>query len=181
MGSIVRSRKLMYVCIALFFMVIVTTHLCSGILARYTTEKGGDDSANVGRFVFDTQGVSYTKLDISEIKKPGDKVEYTFKVTNSDGTNTCEVAQEYIVTVEVGGTMPFKCEIKHDGNTSDLDTTDTYPTYSATLTGALAAGVTEEDNWELDIEWPSGANSAEYANGMAIGKVILTVTSVQKD
>ncbi|MBQ8566684.1 MAG: hypothetical protein IJ445_03770 [Clostridia bacterium] len=179
--GVIRSRKLMYVCIALFCLVIVTTHLSSGILARYTTEKGGDDSANVARFVFDTQGVSAAELDISSIKKPGDNIEYTFKVCNKDGVNVCEIAQEYTVNVTVYGNMPFVCTLTDGSNIASLDNTPPILTYSASLTGELAAGVEEEDTFTLRVEWPSDENGAQYANGMAIGKVTITVTSVQKD
>ncbi len=179
MGSLLKSRKLTYVCLVLFCLVIVTTHLSSGILARYTTEKGGDDSANVARFVFITQGDEDTELDISSIKKPGDNVQYTFKVCNTDGVNICEVAQEYTVNVEVDGNMPFVCILTDDENSSLLDTTAS--TYSASLEGELDAGVAEENEYTLSIEWPSGENSAKYANGMAIGRVTLTITSMQKD
>ena len=77
--------------------------------------------------------------------------------------------------------MPFECTLTEGLNSASLDTTAPIPTYSASLTGELAAGVEEEDTFTLRVEWPSDENGAQYANGMAIGKVTITVTSVQKD
>ena len=163
-------------------MVMVSTFFTSGIFAKYTAEDGGDDSAAAAQFVFHTERTTGVELiDISTIRNPGDKVEYEFKVSNSDGARVCEVAQTYTVNVHVEGNMPIKCTLEKNGGASDTLNTYTDPSDRDVSLGAeLVAKTEQNDIYLLSVEWPSDAKDDSYANGMAIGRVTLTVTSAQK-
>ncbi len=162
-----------YIGVVLLCLVMVSINMTSGLYARYTSRDQSSDSARVARFVFDVKKSGTTEfIDISDIKRPGDKKVYEFVVSNGTEENCCEVAQQYTVDVAINGSMPLTYTLSKNGAAEAL---------AASASDVLVAGTVDSDTYTLTIEWPSEMNDAIYANGTAVGEVILTITSEQMD
>lgn len=161
-----------YVGMMLLCLVMLSFNLTSGLYARYTSKGSASDSSRVASFVFDVSASGTEKfLDISEITKPGDSKDYTFIVSNGTEDNCCEVEQRYTVDIMINGSMPLTYTLaKNDEEGVSVSATD-----------VLAAGTVDFDTYTLTIEWPSAQNDVKYANGTAVGEVVLTITSEQVD
>ena len=170
------------ICAVLMYLVILTSSLSSGLYARYTSKGSGTDNARVARFEFVTESTSAVEvIDIGDISSPGDSVTYQFKVANNNGSSVCEVAQRYTVSIKVDGNMPLACELSQGGGASDNLETFSGSKRTLIIEGELLAGEVDEDTFSLTVKWPEDQNSADLANGMALGKITLTVTSQQMD
>lgn len=180
-----RSNKrppLLVICAVLTYLVILTSSLSSGLYARYTSSDFDMDSARVARFEFCAESTSAVELiDLSDISTPGDSVTYQFKVANNNGASVCEVVQRYTVTVKVDGNMPLVCTLTQNGSAADSLETFSGSKRTLNVEGDLLAGEADEDTFSLTVEWPKDMNSADFANGMALGKITLTVVSQQTD
>ncbi len=161
-----------YVGVMLLCLVMFSFNLTSGLYARYATEDMASDRARVAKFVFDVKKSGTSEfIDISNIQKPGDNAVYDFIVSNGTMENCCEVEQNYTVSVTIQGSMPLSYTIqKNEESAVSADVSDTLP-----------AGEPHFDTYRLTIEWPNEENDAVFANGTAVGEVILTITSVQVD
>lgn len=161
-----------YLGMMLLCLVMLSFNLTSGLYARYTTKSSASDSSRVASFVFDVSATGSAEfLDISEITKPGDNKEYTFVVSNGTVDNCCEVKQQYTVDITINGSMPLTYTLAKNGEAG----------VSASATDVLIAGEVDFDTYTLIIEWPPNQNDVKYANGAAVGEVILTVRSEQVD
>ena len=84
--------------------------------AKYISQSHGNDSASVARF--SPSLISENNLDISDIKKPGDSTEKTFKVQNFSGGSVSEVTMTYTITLKTTGNLPLCFTLLDaDGNT----------------------------------------------------------------
>lgn len=172
----------------LLYMVLLTSAMSLGLQARYMSSSAGEDSARVARFEFVTASTSDVEvMDISEISAPGESVVYQFEVANHGETGVCEVAQRYTVTVQVDGNMPLICTLtKNEGEQATSMQIFSVENQTLSLGGEFSASVTGRDVYSLMVEWPQEYNGvkyngAEYANGLALGKVTVTVVSQQID
>lgn len=166
----------------LLYLVLFTTTMTFGLYARYTATGSGSDGARVAKFEFVSKDADpeITLIDVSEISAPGDRMEYSFTVANFDGDLVCEVAQEYTIKVQADGNMPLVCTLtRKEGMSYTLETYKSE--YSLSLSDALSPSEKQEHEYTLIVEWPSTENSADLANGMALGKITLTITSQQTD
>ncbi len=118
--SIKSAFNLSYLFLIVLFCFTVTTSLISiNYMAKYSFEAGSDDSARVARFVIDVSSEASNDLSINKTQGQT-SAEYSFTVSNSDGTNISEVAQKYNVLLEIGENLP-------EGVSVTLDT-DIIPT-----------------------------------------------------
>lgn len=164
----------------LVYLVLLTSALSSGLYARYTATNAHADGARVSGFAFVAESTSYIELiDLGEISNPGDRIEYRFRVANYDGASICEVAQSYTVTVYVEGNMPLTCTLTKNGTASDALQTFSGDKRTLLLEGTFLPAQAEEDSYTLTVEWPADRKDAELANGMAIGKITVTLVSQQ--
>lgn len=168
-----RTPFMFYIGVGMLFLVMLSFNLTSGLYARYTSADTASDSARVASFVFDVNRTSAVKfIDISDITTPGDTKEYTFVVSNGTEGKCCEVKQQYTVSVEVNGNLtPISWTLSQNDGAA----------VASPVTDILTAGVVDSDTYTLTIVWPKEENDVRYANGMAMGEVILTVTSEQVD
>lgn len=174
----------------LFALVLATTWMTTGLLARYVVTASGTDEARVAAFVFrvkDKETSKTIQVSLNEVKAPGDQAVYTFEVTNVDG-KTCEVAQEYDVTMTLDGSLPLKCTLVRDSGSKNgaaaqsvdaLAAGTTMPATTTAITGDFAAAEASTDTYTLTVEWPQTANDPMYAYGAAA--LELTVRSEQID
>ena len=175
-------RPILFYAGLLLTLVLITSVITSGLYARYVATATGSDATRVAKYVFESVDENATALlDISGVECPGDSVTYEFTVTNTDGTAVCEVSQSYTVTVTVDGTMPLSCMLQKNGTVTDSLNTTESSDRTLTLSGELAAGSEEADSYTLTVTWPKEANDASYANGAAIGSVVLALASQQLD
>ena len=101
------------IALVLLCVMLFSFYLIGGLYARYTASASGGDSARVARFIFDVEKDSGSQefIDISNIKKPGDSVEYIFTVSNGSSGDYCEVAQNYSIKLIIEGNMPLVCTL----------------------------------------------------------------------
>lgn len=105
-----RGKVNIPICVAavLLFLTLLSTHLCSGLYARYTTTASGSDSARVARFEIEDGTVGTWKEDvvISELRPSESAVE---SMTCADIVNKSEVAVAVTLNVEnVYDNLPLK-------------------------------------------------------------------------
>ena len=175
----------------LFCLTLVSMWLMSNMYARYTTEASDEDSARVATYVFLLEDGSESRmLDLTEIRKPGDKQEYHFSVTNRRGGVISEVAQSYTIKLEAEGSMPIICEIREQSETEqesenlickvgNTKETDTKKSISSVFN--LSAAEEYAKSYTLTAIWPETYNNEEYASASGTSVVTLTVEAQQLD
>lgn len=175
----------------LLYLLVVTTWMLSGLLARYTARDSGEGLARTAAFSFCVQdeGQKYFPSLEEDIKKPGDTAVYTFRVQNyRDGGSASEVLQTYTLTMTESGSLPIQCKLEQIDKTSGASAKETLVELTAggepesqSLKGTLAAGTRESVTYELTVTWPENENDAKYAAGSGVAAVELSVESVQAD
>ncbi len=184
-------NAVMIIALVMLCLVMASSYLVAGMLARYSTKGIEDDNSRVAKFDFrlvnakdpdNASGPITQIVDLSSITKPGDSAVYFFNVSSQG-----EVAVEYRAKIQINGSMPLKCTLSVPGSTSVTPlelvrptTTDpgTNPQVSGEITGtATSAGTI----FKLNVEWPADAKDLKYASGTSVGDVVLTVTGTQID
>ena len=102
-----KTPAVFYVGVVLLCAVLITSHLTSGLYARYTTTASGGDAAVVASFeVGETLSSLSQSLDVS-FDPTSDEPQY-IRISNSS-----EVVVHYTVTVEnLTGVLPISFEAK---------------------------------------------------------------------
>lgn len=141
-----KTPLVFYVSLALLCFVLVTSHLTSGLYARYTATGAGSDSARVAKFEI---GETFTEQsEVIEVGalKPNGRFERSIEITNSS-----EVLVSCVVTAEnITGNLP----LVHEPVTVDL-----------------APGQTE--HIPLEIEWETDNFSSKHAGMVDLVRVTL--------
>ena len=167
----------------LFALVLITTWMTTGLLARYVTTASGTDDARVAAFVFHVKDKEKTiQLTLDGLTVPGAEKAYTFEVTNTRNGKTSEVAQEYSIAMTLNGSLPLSCELKResDSSTQTIDAlTASLPATTTPIIGTFAAAVESTHTYTLTVTWPDTESDPQYAYGVAV--VELTFTSEQID
>ncbi len=111
------GNTLFYAAAALLCLTVFASCLCVGLPAQYRDGASGRGGARVARFVSEIEVSSggAQRLDLSELKKPGDCVFVRVKVTNADGNAVSEAAQSFQLLVETMGYLPLQFEVTKDG------------------------------------------------------------------
>lgn len=112
-----RGKVNIPICVAavLLFLTLLSTHLCSGLYARYTTTASGSDSARVARFEIEDGTVGTWKEDvvISELRPSESVVE---SMICADIINKSEVAVAVTLNVEnVYDNLPLEFVLLQNG------------------------------------------------------------------
>ncbi len=182
-----QTRKMniaLFTAAVLLFLTLFTTHLTGGLYARYTTFAESSDGARVAKYVFNVNADSKTAeqeltISLDEILEPGDTDSCTLIISNNDGTDICEVAQQYKVYVTERGSLPLMYSIESsDAESSDSGSSGTNisavtaalngTTEKEVLSGTLAAGTADSDTMTINISWPQENNKTlGYAGGVA--------------
>ena len=174
-----RGAVMMRAASLLLILTLLSSAVVAGRYARYTTSSSANDAARVAGFVLSLKNGANSKiLDLSGIQKPGDSKTYTFTVTNNSGGFVSEVAESYTLTMAVNGSMPLTLKL----NNVDLTRTvqDTANAADA-ATVTYAASVQSSVTYTLTATWPNNETDPKYANGSAVGEVVLTLTGGQID
>lgn len=170
----------------LLCLVMMSSCLVAGMLAKYTTSDSGSETARVAKFAFSVSDTdaSHQIIDLSEIQKPGDSKTYDFSVSSKS-----EVAVSYDITLMLNGNMPLTCTVTKNesggSSTNVLSATmpDSGDGTSQTKTGAgtLPSSWTGSDSFTLTVVWPSSKNNIAYASAGSAAEVKLIVTGKQVD
>ena len=156
----------------LLCLVLATTFLVCGMLARYTSTGAGRDVSRVAKF--DVTGTGFTEtIDLNVKMNPGDEgakaKSFSFLVTNNS-----EVAVEYTVTLR-NTTNHLPVVLMVDGAAQAGFATDEGYTYTATLAANGGAG----SNFEFSLSWPAAENDLAYSG--QLDNIAVTVTATQVD
>ena len=157
-------RKLLHTAVIICVAVLCLTSV--GITsAKYISQSHGNDSASVARF--SPSLISENNIDISDIKKPGDSTEKTFKVQNFSGDSVSEVTIKYTISLKTTGNLPLCFTLLDaDGNSLevwDCNGTNGQQEYKYECPTVFSPGVNETHGYRLKAEWPAGQNGAQFA------------------
>ena len=157
-------RKLLHTAVIICVAVLCLTSV--GITsAKYISQSHGNDSASVA--CFSPSLISENNIDISDIKKPGDSTEKTFKVQNFSGDSVSEVTTKYTISLKTTGNLPLCFTLLDaDGNTLavwDCNGTNGQQEYKYECPTVFSPGVNETHGYRLKAEWPAGQNGAQFA------------------
>ena len=157
-------RKLLHTAVIICVAVLCLTSV--GITsAKYISQSHGNDSASVARF--SPSLISENNIDISDIKKPGDSTEKTFKVQNFSGDNVSEVTMTYTITLKTTGNLPLTFTLL-DANGNSLKVWDCNGTngqreykYESPL--VFSPGVAQTHDYTIRAQWQSDRNAARFS------------------
>ena len=173
------SRKLIRIVAAICaFSACLTT---IGItLARYVSESNADGNATVA--LFSPSWVS-ENIDISGVKKPGDRVEKAFEIRNYAGDNLSEVSVRYKIVLKTTGNLPLHFALL-DKSTPQLQSWDCAGnsgecTFEYESLSVFAPATKQSHGYTLFVEWNSEQNGAQFAG--AVDAVCIEVEWTQGD
>lgn len=178
----------------LFGLVLITTWMMGGLLAKYVVTDSGEDSARVAAFVFRVQEeLGRFEIPLDEML-PGDVKEYKFTVTNQTGSGLiCETDQAYTIQMNLDGSLPLVCTLYQQQGTREesgkaqicqMDAMHVVNTEDARYSGQpvnMEAGNATSDIYLLTIEWPKSEERLQPIFAGGVAEVALQITSVQID
>ena len=157
-------RKLLHTAVIICVAVLCLTSV--GITsAKYISQSHGNDSASVA--CFSPSLISENNIDISDIKKPGDSTEKTFKVQNFSGGSVSEVTMTYTITLKTTGNLPLCFTLLDaDGNSLevwDCNGTNGQQEYKYESPTVFSPGVAQTHDYTIRAQWQSDRNAAQFA------------------
>ena len=149
-------------------------------LARYVSESNADGNATVA--LFSPSWVS-ENIDISGVKKPGDRVEKNFEIRNYTGDNLSEVCIQYKIVLKTTGNLPLHFALL-DKSTLQLQSWDCAGnsgecTFEYESLSVFAPATKQSHGYKLLVEWNSEQNGAQFAG--AVDAVCIEVEWTQED
>lgn len=158
-------RKLLHTAVIICVAVLCLTSV--GITsAKYISQSHGNDSASVARF--SPSLISENNIDISDIKKPGNSTEKTFKVQNFSGDSVSEVTMTYTITLKTTGNLPLTFTLL-DANGNSLEVWECNGTNGQqkyeyeSLTTVFSPGVAGTHDYTIRAQWQSDRNAARFS------------------
>ena len=157
-------RKLLHTAV-----IICVAALCLASIemasAKYIFQSHGNDSASVARF--SPSLISENNIDISDIKKPGDSTEKTFKVQNFSGDSVSEVTTKYTISLKTTGNLPL-CFTLFDADGNSLEVWDYNGTngqrkYEYECPLVFSPGTTQSHAYQLKAEWSNTQNDSKFS------------------
>ena len=173
------SRKLIRIVAAICAFSACLTMI--GItLARYVSESNADGNATVA--LFSPSWVS-ENIDISGVKKPGDRVEKAFEIRNYAGDNLSEVSVRYKIVLKTTGNLPLHFALL-DESARQLPSWDCTGnsgecTFEYESLSVFAPATKQSHGYTLLVEWNSEQNGAQFAG--AVDAVCIEVEWTQGD
>ena len=154
--------------------LLAATLLFTGVsYSRYATTASGEASTRVAAMASDSTAVINGTL----LAAPGESQTFTVTVTNKDGSQVCEVAQEYTMYVEnLTGNMNLTYEFV---DVETMTYTDAEGVSHTAVTGSFAAGVEEEVTYTIRVTWNAGAQPEHMA--FEVDALQVVVQAVQVD
>ena len=157
-------RKLLHTSVIICFAVLCLASI-EMASAKYIFQSHGNDSASVARF--SPSLISENNIDISDIKKPGDSTEKTFKVQNFSGDSVSEVTTKYTISLKTTGNLPLCFTLLDaDGNSLevwDCNGTNGQQEYKYESLTVFSPGTTQSHAYQLKAEWPNTQNDSKFS------------------
>ena len=155
------NKTLLFTIAILYLAITISMHLLTGIYAKYSARNTAVSDSRVASFVFNIDD-GYINFDnlAKNIKKPGDKVEFEFVVTNEKATSVSEVAQEYAISLTQNGTLPLTTtlyKIDSSNNKVALFALNGFNDLN-NIKAQLKPGTKEVVKYVIVIEWTVGEN-----------------------
>ena len=149
-------------------------------LARYISESNADGNATVA--LFSPSWVS-ENIDISGVKKPGDRVEKDFEIRNYTGDNLSEVCIQYKIVLKTTGNLPLHFALL-DKSTLQSRSWDCAGnsgecTFEYESLSVFAPATKQSHGYTLLVEWNSAQNGSQFAG--AVDAVCIEVEWTQGD
>ena len=157
-------RKLLHTAVIICVAVLCLTSV--GITsAKYISQSHGNDSASVARF--SPSLISENNIDISDIKKPGDSTEKTFKVQNFSGDSVSEVTMKYTISLKTTGNLPLCFTLLDaDGNSLEVwecNGTNGQQKYEYESLTVFSPGTPQSHTYQLKAEWSNTQNDSKFS------------------
>ena len=158
----------------IIFMFLVILLFCSGITySMFNSGARGVASQNIAKFVFNATKTDEIKLPLVDLN-PGENKEYLFAVSNNYKGKTSDVVIKYLLTVRTMHFIPLDIKIyKLDGSNEELVLTcdenhtrnlDKELVCNADKEEEMSYMNVVEDQYKLDVSFPSEYNGEEFAN-----------------
>ena len=155
----------------LLCLVLVTTFLVSGLLAKFVSGDGSKGAARTAKFAVSGSGFSETvNLDVS--MKPGEHEDRSFTVTNNS-----EVSVRYTLTLR-NTTKNLPLQLKVGGTVqADFDTDAGY-----VYTSTMPPNDGSVHSLDISLVWPdTPAENTDVVYSGQLDNIAVTVTAVQID
>ena len=157
-------RKLLHTAVIICVAVLCLTSV--GITsAKYIFQSHGNDSASVA--CFSPSLISENNIDISDIKKPGDSTEKTFKVQNFSGDSVSEVTMKYTISLKTTGNLPLTFTLLDAAGKPlevwDCNGTNGQREYKYESPTVFSPGVAQTHDYTIRAQWQSDRNAAQFA------------------
>lgn len=175
--------------ISLLIVIIFVFIQIRNTLARYETTASTERDVDVAFWMIDTSFAS-ERILISEIYPSDSPYEYTFTVSNFNGTKRAETDLEYEVVLTTTTNLPFQYAIEKEGTpltTTQELITDTDGTYYKKIklqpTTAndfvLETGSDQTHNFKIKLTFPKANNeNMEYADLIEYIKLDLSAKQI---
>ena len=157
-------RKLLHTAVIICFAVLCLASI-EMAWAKYISQSHGNDSASVARF--SPSLISENNIDISDIKKPGDSTEKTFKGQNFSGDSVSEVTTKYTISLKTTGNLPL-CFTLLDADGNSLEVWDCNGTngqreYKYESPTVFSPGTPQSHTYQLKAEWSNTQNDSKFS------------------
>ena len=157
-------RKLLHTAVIICFAVLCLASI-EMASAKYILQSHGNDSASVA--CFSPSLISENNIDISDIKKPGDSTEKTFKVQNFSGDSVSEVTMKYTISLKTTGNLPLTFTLLDaDGNSLevwDCNGTNGQREYKYECPLVFSPGTLQSHTYQLKAEWPNTQKDSKFS------------------
>ena len=157
-------RKLLHTAVTICFAVLCLASIAM-TSAKYIFQSHGNDSASVA--CLSPSLISENNIDISDIKKPGDSTEKTFKVQNFSGDSVSEVTMTYTITLKTTGNLPLCFTLLDaDGNSLEVwecNGTNGQQKYEYESLTVFSPGTPQSHTYQLKAEWSNTQNDSKFS------------------
>lgn len=182
-----RKAKLMYIrFVLLVILAIVAISLIRNSIAKYKSNAKSSADVDLAFYMFKEQDISQD-LKLESILPREEPYEYTFSVSNNDGTDRTETAIHYTIEFKTTTNLPlnFKVYNSEDLSTDLVESTETkadddgtYFKYIKVAGGNLGFEQDETITYKLNVEFPKEYNLSQYEG--IVEYVKITIKSTQR-
>ena len=182
-----RKAKLMYIrFVFLVILAIVAISLIRNSIAKYRSNAKSNADVDLAFYMFKEQDISQD-LKLESILPREEPYEYTFSVSNTNGTDRTETAIHYTIEFKTTTNLPlnFKVYNLEDLSTNLVESTETkadddgtYFKYIKVVGGNLGFENDETITYKLNVEFPKEYNLAQYEG--IVEYVKITIKSAQR-
>lgn len=175
----------------IFLIVAIIICMAIGIIitmARYKSTGNTDILADVAFWVFE-EGFQTGNIMLTDLYPREDAFEYSFTISNSDGTKVAETTLEYDIYITSSTNLPLEFEVyKNNGKLSGSNIEDNivvdasgqnYVRKIKIKNGEFIYNQKKTDNYKLAITFPIEYNENEEFEGM-IENINIVVDAKQK-